>query len=112
MLLPMSAFAQAQSGGCSSSFQNLGDLIDYAMCILSTSVIPILFVAAIIFFLFGVVKYIMNADNDGKRKEGSMFMLYGIISLFVITSVWGLVSVLSNTVGLPVIIPQLPPEGS
>jgi len=34
-------------------------------------------------------------------------MVWGIIALFVIISVWGLVKVLSNTIGLDPFIPQL-----
>ena len=111
-VMPLSALAQAESGGCSSSMSNLGAIINYILCILQSSIIPILVVAAIILFIYGVVKYIAGADNEKVRKEGSMFMIYGIISLFVITSIWGLVSILTNTFGIPIVIPQLPPEGN
>ncbi len=111
-VMPLSALAQAESGGCSSSLSNVGAIINYVLCILQASVIPLLVIAAVILFIFGVVKYILGADNETKRKEGSMFMIYGIISLFVIASIWGLVSILTNTFGIPIVIPQLSSEGT
>ncbi|MEK7621929.1 MAG: pilin [Patescibacteria group bacterium] len=52
---------------------------------------------ALIYFLLGVLKYIQSAGDDTKRKEGTTMMTYGIIALFVMVSVWGLVRVLQNT---------------
>ena len=52
---------------------------------------------ALLYFLVGVFKYIQSVDNEEKRKEGTAMMTYGIIALFVMVSVWGLVNVLKNT---------------
>jgi hypothetical protein len=52
---------------------------------------------AVLYFLWGVSKYILHSGNEEKRAEGYQMMIYGIIALFVMVSVWGLVGVLANT---------------
>ena len=69
--------------------------------------IPLLFGIALVFFLMGVVKYIMYAGNEDKRSEGAKFMFYGIIGLAVMISVWGLVKIITGTFGFPFVIPDL-----
>lgn len=48
----------------------------------------------LLFFLWGVIKFIFNANNPAKRKDGINFIIYGLVSFFVIFSVWGLVRVI------------------
>ena len=67
----------------------------------------LLFILATVSFIWGVIQYFLNAENEEKRKKGKSFMLWGIIALFVMVSVWGLVGVLSNTFGTKTLIPQL-----
>ena len=42
------------------------------------------------------------------EKEARNVMIYGIIGLFVMVAVWGLVNVLINTFGLSTSVPQVP----
>ncbi len=48
--------------------------------------ITLLFAVAILFFVWGLVDYVRNADDPGKRKEGAQHMLWGIIGLFIMIS--------------------------
>lgn len=97
----------SSSSFCSGQIKTLTDLINFFVCILLKSVVPLLFTVSLIVFIYGVVKYIMHADDEKEREEGRKFMLFGIIALFVMVSVWGLVQVLRNTFGLDTFIPQL-----
>ena len=54
---------------------------------------------AIILFLWGVLKYIM-AGSEGDVKEAVQMILWGLVAIFVMLSVWGLVNVLSGTIGI------------
>lgn len=56
---------------------------------------------ALIYFLIGVLKYIQSVGDDTKRKEGTTMITYGIIALFVMGAVWGLVRVVEKTFDLP-----------
>ena len=114
-LLIMFAFltpglAHAQSVSC-PSIRNLGTLFQWGTCIITSAIIPLLFALALAAFIYGVVQYIINPNNSEKRGEGQQYMIWGIIGLFVMISVWGLVGVLSSTFNLTntaPILPQLP----
>jgi hypothetical protein len=76
----------------------LQDLLAYATCFIGRSVIPLIFALAAVMFVWGVVHYfILNADEEQKRTQGKMFMIWGIIALTVMVSVWSLVAILGNT---------------
>lgn len=102
-------FAFADTCGTTNTFQasqGLRGLICFAASLLRL-VIPLLVGVALIMFIYGIIIYVINADSDDKRKEGTKSMLMGIIGLFVMISVWGLVKVLGSTFGLDNTIPQL-----
>lgn len=56
-------------------------------------------VLAVVYFLWGVVQFILGAESEEKRREGQMHMFYGIIGLFIMVSVFGIMSVICNTIG-------------
>ena len=64
---------------------------------------------AVVSFVYGIIQYFLYPDNEEKRKAGKQFMFWGIVTLFVMVSIWGLVGILSNTFlnGKPV-MPFLP----
>lgn len=65
-------------------------------------------VLALLFFLFNVFKLVFANGNEESIKEAKSFMIYGIIALFVMVSVWGLVNILTATFfGRSFIVPQL-----
>src|SRR3989338_10005333 len=85
------------SSGCLLN-SKLQGLLDYATCIIGKSVIPFLFALAVVMFIWGAVKFlIINAGEEKKREEGKQFMIWGIIALAVMISIWGLVGVLGDT---------------
>ncbi|MBI5816858.1 MAG: hypothetical protein HZB09_00315 [Candidatus Yonathbacteria bacterium] len=55
---------------------------------------------AVLYFLRGVAKYILHSDDAKAREEGRNMMIYGVIALFVMVSMWGLVNLLDKTFGL------------
>ncbi len=64
-------------------------------------IVPTLFAIAFLVFLWGVYKYlILGADSEDSRKEGKEFVFWGIIGFVVIISIWGLVALVGNTLGL------------
>jgi len=70
-------------------------------------IIPIIIGLAVLVFLWGVLKYVIAKDEDS-QKEARNVMLWGIIAIFVMVSVWGLVNVLSSTLQLNNNIPNSP----
>jgi hypothetical protein len=86
----------------------LGKLIKYVNCTISRFIVPLVFGLAMVLFIWGVVQYVINTDDETKKKKGKMFMIWGIVALSVMVSVWGLVKILGNTFGVDTtVVPQL-----
>jgi Type IV secretion system pilin len=83
------------------------DLLSYASCIINSSVIPLIITLALAMFIWGVVQYVINDQEEAKRAKGRDFMIWGIIGLTVMFGVWGLVKILGTTFGIEYVIPQL-----
>ncbi len=66
------------------------------------SAITFLIVSATAAFFYGVVKYIFGLrDGDEKVvKEGNQFLIWGMISLFVMISAWGIINYAQNIFGI------------
>ena len=76
--------------------KNITDIINLLIGIIKQA--GILVVAlALLFFFWGLSKFILQAGSEDGRKEGRNIMLWGIIALFIMISVWGIVAVLDNT---------------
>lgn len=63
------------------------------------AIIPILIGVAVAVFFYGVAKFILAASNANAqaRAGGIKFMIYGVVALFVMVSIWGLVALLQNS---------------
>lgn len=56
----------------------------------------ILSMIAILIFFWGIVQYIYSAGGEG-HERGRQLIVWGIIALFVLFSVWSLASILIST---------------
>ena len=97
-------FAFAQTTNLQGLIQEAGGLLN--------SLIPLLMAAALVVFFWGLIQYIRSA-GEGEHSTGRNIMIAGIVSLFVMVSVWGLVRFLQSTLhisgdqGVPVpCVPQ------
>jgi hypothetical protein len=81
---------------------------------LIAALIPLLIGVALLGFLWGLVQYIFKAGDEKARGEGKQIMFWGVIALFVMVSVWGIIGVLQSSffdgadVTTPPDIPTLP----
>ena len=83
------------------------DLIAYIICILNGSIIPLIFSLATVAFIWGVVQFVINDQEEAKKQKGKEFMIWGVIALTVMFAVWGLVRILGNTFGIQYAIPHV-----
>jgi hypothetical protein len=60
--------------------------------------IPILIALALVAFFWGLVRYVWSG---GEFKEGGRnIMIAGLVALFVMVSVWGIIRLAQNTLGI------------
>lgn len=92
--LPVFAGAQTnfQIDGFINLINQIGNLIQ--------TMIPFVAALALLFFFYGLAMFILSAGDDGKRDEGKKIMFWGVIALFVMASVWGIIQVLGSLFGV------------
>ena len=96
LAVPFIALAQASSGpNTSRIFQLVNDLKR-----LLDLLIPIAITLALLFFIWGLAQFILASGDEEKKKEGKQRMIWGIVALFVIVSVWGIVAFIANIFGV------------
>lgn len=68
---------------------------------LNVIVIPIIIALAVLYFIWGVVQhFFIHGSEETSRTEGRQFVIWGVLGLVVLFSVWGLVNILLSTLGL------------
>lgn len=93
LVLPVLAFAQNLSTGAKSVTGIIQMLQSWVSMLL-----PIMLSFGILAFFWGLVKYLWGEGAEGKG-EGLKIMGYGILAVFVMASLGGIVALLQNTIG-------------
>lgn len=98
-LSPVAALAATFGGTCNSgTITDLGSVLCKIGQLLN-AVVPVLIALAVVWFVWGVISYMIGNDEEAK-KRGRDRVIYGIIGFAVIVALWGLVNILTNTFGL------------
>ncbi len=84
---PLLAFAQTLTdiNSVATKATNIGNLI-----------VGLAISLAVLWIIISIVRYLI-AGGDDIRKNMGMSILYGVIALFAILSIWGLVAILRNS---------------
>ncbi len=72
--------------------------------VISLIVVPIVWVVltfSVLVFMWGLVQFVMNADDPGARSTGWQHILWGIIGFTIIICAYGIVRLVTNTLGVP-----------
>ena len=59
-------------------------------------IIGFMFAVAVVMFIYGIVEYIWSADNEDKVAVGKKHMIWGIVGMFVMIGVYGILNLLSG----------------
>ncbi len=62
---------------------------------------------AVLMFFWGLYQFIRNTDSDEGRETGKANILYGVIGMFIMVSVYGIINLVLNMIGVskPAILP-------
>ena len=84
---------------------NLTQLISFAGDVLNR-LIPVLIAVALVVFFWGLIQYIRT------HKGGKDIMIAGLVGLFIMVSVWGIIRIAQNSLGVggggSPTVPQVP----
>lgn len=101
----------AAVGECSAiRFRSLLDILIWVKCIITGVLIPLIFALATIFFMWNLTMFIRSSDNSQKKEDARQRMVWGMLALFIMLSVWGIITIVSNIFGISATVPLLQTE--
>lgn len=96
---PSFVFAANPSGG----FTTLGTMINTFTTTVVKALGSLFIALGVVAFFYGMVEFIW-AQRDGngeKAKKSKSFMVWGLVGVFVMVSVWGIIKYFQTIFGLP-----------
>lgn len=93
--MPLMAFAQNADpdlGAIESLLKGVGDLVSLAL--------PIAVALALLFFIWGLAQFILASGDPDAKETGKQRMIWGVVALFVIVAVWGIVGFIGEIFGI------------
>jgi hypothetical protein len=63
-------------------------------------IIAVLFVVATAYFLIGLIRYFIPQGSDTDRQTGQRHMVWGLVGMFLMISVFGIMRIIVNTFGV------------
>ncbi len=93
------SFAFAQQPG-QVNISPLQNLLGGAQALVSQAV-PFLIGLAVITFFYGLVMFIWKGKEGGENlTKSKQFMMYSLVAIFVMVSIWGIIVFMQNILGL------------
>lgn len=68
--------------------------------------IAFLFALAIAFFLYGVLQFFLNQENEEAKTKGKSHMIWGVIGITIMMSVFTIMNIILNTLDINYIDPK------
>ena len=63
-------------------------------------IILLLFAVAVLVFLYGVFIYVKDSGSEDARATGKQHIIWGIFGMFIMISVFGILTLVMNTIGV------------
>ncbi len=81
------------------------ELLNNIYDVIMKPVIGLLFGVAFVVFAYGVLQFIAKRDDDKGREDGKKSIIYGIIGMVIMVSVFGIIRIITGTIGVENPIP-------
>ena len=59
--------------------------------------IPVVLAITVLIFFWGLAMYMFNLSDTEAKQKGINIMVMGVLSLFVMVSIWGIIGILQQT---------------
>lgn len=83
------------------------DVFDNLITYILNPLILLIFSFGFLVFLWGLLELLWNGSNPVKSNEGKQHMIWGVVGMFIMTAVGGIINLIVSTFGL-----TLPPNVS
>ena len=106
---PQVSANQTLSASCVTAIATVADIAKFVVCLVNNYLIPLVVTFSFVLVIWRGVQFVMESGNEEERKKLGTNLIWAIIILFVIVSIWGLVRFGLDFLGLNagIVIPQL-----
>lgn len=76
----------------------------YRVVYLINLIIPLIISLTIVVYMYGAASSILTTNSDGKKRREKLRTFYGtgILIIFVMVSIWGILALLKNTLAVAI----------
>jgi len=78
----------------------LSNLVPVITGVIINPLITLLFVLALAYFFWGVFEFISKPAGDSEKETGKKHMIWGVVGMFIMASVKGIISLIKVTIGV------------
>jgi hypothetical protein len=89
----MNLFANTAYASVDSVIANVSNLI-------INPLITFMFAVAVVYFLYGVLGFFLNSEDEEARTTGKSHMFWGVVGITIMISVWGILKIVTNSIGV------------
>ncbi len=72
-------------------------LIDRITLLIIKPLIVLLFALAVMYFIYGLLKFLQNQDNASEQEAGKRHMVWGVIGVTIMMVVGGILNMIAKT---------------
>ena len=73
-------------------------LVENFKSVILNPLISLLFGLALVYFLWGLAEVVFAGDQEEKRKTGSQHIMWGVVGMFIMVAVYGILNLISATI--------------
>jgi uncharacterized membrane protein YidH (DUF202 family) len=78
----------------------LQGFISNVVALIIQPLVVLLLVAGVAYFIWGVAKYIFNADSADERKNATQHLIWGVLGIIIMVGVIGILRIVTSTFGV------------
>jgi len=78
----------------------LSDIINRFTTYVINPAILVIFAAGFFLFIWGLVQFLWYSREGRPDEEGKWHMIYGLVGMLVMVSVWGIIGIINDTFSL------------
>jgi hypothetical protein len=94
-LSPLLTFAQSINGRT-----QLSDFGARILSFINGVLVPAAFAVVLLLFVYGIFRlFILGDSNDDDKKKARQFVIWAVISLVVVVSIWGITNLIARGLG-------------
>lgn len=82
-----------------TAYASITSLVNSIEKVVINPLILMIFALGLVYFLYGVMQFVINPTSEEIRKSGKNHMLWGLVGMFIMVGVFGIMRLVLNTVG-------------